>query len=647
MTNEAVMMGSLPAWVSFNSPSVERAPMISASYDESEPHSIIQRSSILSDCSNTAEAAVRKRITFEEHPSRGWLHRMLGDDLFRDLFREHWPDRRDAYSCWNTQTQARMTNYGTRIDYILMSRNADTYLQSSACDLLPKVMGSDHCPCMVELVPLVDTEHWPWHCSRPCVPLRYRYRFREKQTSLRRLWQAASFQRDGAVLDPSQGDMHPGESSFQSAGNERPARNREAKASEFALEHRERCRKSDLSVSMPVLHTRCAVEHTDPCRRDGISEGANAAPITRQGDRKRHETDHTARLCRAEQRPVRPERSKPDCSNGCELISTSAVSRAGRGTKRTSLLAWQSGTDLTASAVTSHQKSPESEVTGGTRSTTTGMAGAVGPSPLEPGPYQVKQRSIAALSREMFRGTRSQIQGMVVAAGNAPSSTLPSGCTSTDIAGSAEAEGTCSYVQTSNANHVHGAEAQTIARASSPSLQTRETSKTLHQSVHRTSDASVAGSLPDTQATLEQRPYQVDSRSDAVSESKPPAETMVIRTHAARSPNRNNTHSTRVQRPRMNLACERAPQATLERFLQKPQESVALTEEEETTLTEAARAAQPTPKPSDEFGKGAQASLQRTDMEGWQALLSITCGRAGQRELPGATAMGSPLSSER
>jgi exonuclease III len=165
-------------------------------------------------------SAPNDRIVFETHPSRVWLHRMLSDDLFRDLFREKWPNRRDAYSCWNTQTQARLTNYGTRIDYILLSCNAGPYLRCTACDLLPNVMGSDHCPCVAELAPVIDTEKWPWTVSNPCVPLRYSYHFHEKQTSLRHIWQnsirsatgSGKRQRHGLVNRMQQGHLRNEES---------------------------------------------------------------------------------------------------------------------------------------------------------------------------------------------------------------------------------------------------------------------------------------------------------------------------------------------------------------------------------------------------------------------------------------------------
>ncbi len=64
--------------------------------------------------------------------------------LLVDLFRCAYPNRKNAFTCWNTKTSARSTNFGSRIDYIL----ADPTLSKSLCmcDILPDVMGSDHCP---------------------------------------------------------------------------------------------------------------------------------------------------------------------------------------------------------------------------------------------------------------------------------------------------------------------------------------------------------------------------------------------------------------------------------------------------------------------------------------------------------------------
>ena len=68
-----------------------------------------------------------------------------------DCFRRLHPDRKSAFTCWNTQTGARENNYGTRIDYII----ADKALAERAlreCDIMPDFLGSDHCPVRARFV---------------------------------------------------------------------------------------------------------------------------------------------------------------------------------------------------------------------------------------------------------------------------------------------------------------------------------------------------------------------------------------------------------------------------------------------------------------------------------------------------------------
>ena len=65
--------------------------------------------------------------------------------IFVDLFRYFYPSRENAFTCWSTVTSARKTNYGTRIDYVLV--NEDFVLEHAlSCDIRPDIHGSDHCP---------------------------------------------------------------------------------------------------------------------------------------------------------------------------------------------------------------------------------------------------------------------------------------------------------------------------------------------------------------------------------------------------------------------------------------------------------------------------------------------------------------------
>ena len=68
---------------------------------------------------------------------------------FTDTFRHLHPDLIGAYSWWSYRFKARQNNAGWRIDYFLVSdRIKDKIVTAS---ILPEVMGSDHCPVMLEI----------------------------------------------------------------------------------------------------------------------------------------------------------------------------------------------------------------------------------------------------------------------------------------------------------------------------------------------------------------------------------------------------------------------------------------------------------------------------------------------------------------
>jgi AP endonuclease-2 len=82
---------------------------------------------------------------------------------------------------WNTRISARESNYGTRIDYILLTPGLLPWFKCG--DILPALKGSDHCPVYVELhdqiqddsgnlvrlferiervpTPRISSKHWP------------------------------------------------------------------------------------------------------------------------------------------------------------------------------------------------------------------------------------------------------------------------------------------------------------------------------------------------------------------------------------------------------------------------------------------------------------------------------------------------------
>ena len=73
----------------------------------------------------------------------------LLDAGFVDTFRHLHPDATGAYSWWSYMFSARAKNAGWRIDYFLVSqRIAD---KVTAAEIHSDIMGSDHCPVVLEI----------------------------------------------------------------------------------------------------------------------------------------------------------------------------------------------------------------------------------------------------------------------------------------------------------------------------------------------------------------------------------------------------------------------------------------------------------------------------------------------------------------
>ncbi len=68
---------------------------------------------------------------------------------FLDSFRFLHPEQAGAYSWWSYMSNSRQRNIGWRIDYFIISNRLQERLDKSI--ILPEIMGSDHCPVMIEL----------------------------------------------------------------------------------------------------------------------------------------------------------------------------------------------------------------------------------------------------------------------------------------------------------------------------------------------------------------------------------------------------------------------------------------------------------------------------------------------------------------
>ena len=79
---------------------------------------------------------------------RAAMTRLL-DSGFVDTFRYLHPDETGAYSWWSYMFNARANNAGWRIDYFLVSERVKDKVQAARID--SDVMGSDHCPVVLEI----------------------------------------------------------------------------------------------------------------------------------------------------------------------------------------------------------------------------------------------------------------------------------------------------------------------------------------------------------------------------------------------------------------------------------------------------------------------------------------------------------------
>ena len=83
-------------------------------------------------------------FSYEE---RGKIEELLATG-FTDTFRHLYPDT-VRYSWWSYRFRARENNAGWRIDYFLVSNRIAEKI--SAAEILTDIMGSDHCPVLLEI----------------------------------------------------------------------------------------------------------------------------------------------------------------------------------------------------------------------------------------------------------------------------------------------------------------------------------------------------------------------------------------------------------------------------------------------------------------------------------------------------------------
>ncbi|KLU91785.1 DNA-(apurinic or apyrimidinic site) lyase 2 [Magnaporthiopsis poae ATCC 64411] len=106
---------------------------------------------------------------FFSMPSRRFLNHLVFDGVvigerdegreapvLHDLCREFHPVRHGMYTCWETRRNARPSNFGSRIDYVLCSAGIRTWFVDAG--IQEGLLGSDHCPVYATLSDVVKVK---------------------------------------------------------------------------------------------------------------------------------------------------------------------------------------------------------------------------------------------------------------------------------------------------------------------------------------------------------------------------------------------------------------------------------------------------------------------------------------------------------
>jgi exodeoxyribonuclease-3 len=79
---------------------------------------------------------------------RAWLDQVVSSG-YVDVFRHFYPTKIGAYTYWDMKTFARERNVGWRIDYFFVTPKV--LKEVNTMKILSNVMGSDHCPILLEI----------------------------------------------------------------------------------------------------------------------------------------------------------------------------------------------------------------------------------------------------------------------------------------------------------------------------------------------------------------------------------------------------------------------------------------------------------------------------------------------------------------
>lgn len=79
---------------------------------------------------------------------RAWMDKLVNQGWI-DIFRQHHPNQEGQYTWWSNRPGCRERNVGWRIDYFFISPSLLPRVKSAK--ILSSVLGSDHCPVLLEL----------------------------------------------------------------------------------------------------------------------------------------------------------------------------------------------------------------------------------------------------------------------------------------------------------------------------------------------------------------------------------------------------------------------------------------------------------------------------------------------------------------
>ncbi|MBN2411845.1 exodeoxyribonuclease III [candidate division KSB1 bacterium] len=79
---------------------------------------------------------------------RAWIDKFIAHG-YVDIFRTFYPDEPDQYTWWTYRMNARAKNVGWRIDYFFVSEDLKDTV--TGAHITTEVLGSDHCPIILEL----------------------------------------------------------------------------------------------------------------------------------------------------------------------------------------------------------------------------------------------------------------------------------------------------------------------------------------------------------------------------------------------------------------------------------------------------------------------------------------------------------------